>query len=74
VALRRVQDINLIVEVEPGEAQSLIGLVEMLFDEWYVARHNRQRRLAQIAAIAADKKKKITEGRAGQKNAASKQA
>jgi len=63
------KDINLIVEVEPGEAQALIGLIEMLFDEWYVARHNRKQRLAQIAAIAADKKKKITEGKAIKKSA-----
>jgi hypothetical protein len=60
------KDINLIIEVDPGEAQALIGLVEMLFSEWYVARYNRQQKLAQIAAIAADKKAKIADGKAQQ--------
>lgn len=48
-------DINIIVDVEPDEAQILIELVEMLFDEWYVARHNRQDRLAAIQKIAQTK-------------------
>ena len=48
-------DIDHIVEVEPGEAEALIALVEMLFAEWYVARQRRHDRLAQIAAIATDK-------------------
>jgi hypothetical protein len=39
-------DVNLMVDVEPEEAQILIDLVEMLFDEWYVARHKREQRLA----------------------------
>ncbi len=50
------KDIDHIVPVEPGEAQALIGLVEMLFEEWYVARRTRQMRLAEIAGIADDKK------------------
>lgn len=48
-------DINLIVDVDPDEAQMLIELVEMLFAEWYVARHVRRERLAKIRGIAADK-------------------
>lgn len=50
------KDISLIVEVDPGEAQALIDLLELLFDEWYVARHDRQERLAKVQAIAAQKK------------------
>jgi hypothetical protein len=50
------KDIDLIVEVDPGEAQALIELVEMLFEEWYGARHRRQTKLAHIADIAQDKK------------------
>lgn len=49
------QDINLIIEVDPDEAQMLISLVEMLFDEWYVARHQRLKRLEGIKQLAADK-------------------
>lgn len=50
------KDINLIVPVEAGEARALIGLIEMLFDEWYVARHRRQERLASISQIGESKK------------------
>jgi hypothetical protein len=49
-------DINVIVDVDPDEAQVLIGLTELLFDEWYVAREQRTQRLAQLGLIAADKK------------------
>ncbi|WP_222248840.1 DUF4145 domain-containing protein [Rhizobium leguminosarum] len=58
------KDINLIIDVDPGEAQALIELIEMLFDEWYVARHKREQRLAAVKAIAAEKKAAITTGRA----------
>lgn len=50
------KDIDLIVDIEPGEAQVLIELIEMLFDEWYVARNVRQERLARLATISAEKK------------------
>lgn len=61
------KDINIIVDVDPDEAQILIELIETLFEEWYITRHKRQARLAAIAAIAADKKKQIADGRAGSK-------
>jgi hypothetical protein len=46
-------DINVIVDVDPGEAQ---GLTELLFAEWYVARREREKRLEAIGFIASDKK------------------
>ena len=49
------KDISIIVDVQPEEAGTLISLVEMLFDEWYVARQRRQERLAKISEIAAEK-------------------
>lgn len=49
------EDINLIVDVEPEEAQALIGLIELLFEEWYVAQFDRQLRLNRVTQIA-DKK------------------
>ena len=49
-------DINVIVDVDPDEAQKLIELVELLFDEWYVARERRRQRLAELGVIAAGKK------------------
>ena len=48
-------DIDVIVEVDPGEATLLIELVETLLKEWYVARHSRQERMAAIVASAAEK-------------------
>ena len=42
---------SLIIPVEPGEAQALIELVEMLFDEWYVNREVRKARLADLKGI-----------------------
>lgn len=62
-------DINLVIDVDPGEAQALIELVELLFEEWYVARHNRQQRFGHIAAIAAEKKAQIAEAKAQQAHA-----
>ena len=47
---------GVIVDVEAGEAEALLGLIEMLFADWYVARDKRQRRLAEIVAVAEAKK------------------
>ena len=49
-------DINVIIDVDPDEAQKLIELTELLFDEWYVARERRRQRLADLGVIAAGKK------------------
>ena len=48
-------DINVIAEVEPGEATLLIGLIESLLAEWYVARHDRDERMARLKAAAMQK-------------------
>ncbi|MEO9574882.1 MAG: DUF4145 domain-containing protein [Lentilitoribacter sp.] len=50
------KDINLIIEVDSNEAQTLIELIETLFEEWYVARKKRHDRFGKIMAIAEDKK------------------
>lgn len=52
------KDINVIVDVEPQEAQLLIELVELFIKEWYIARHTRQQRLERITLIAAEKKER----------------
>lgn len=57
------KDIALIVDVEPGEAQMLIDLVEMLFEEWYVEREARTKRLAQITALSAQKASDIAQAK-----------
>jgi hypothetical protein len=50
------KDINVIVDVDPDEASLLIGLVETLLREWYVAREDRKRRMGEVIAAAATKK------------------
>jgi hypothetical protein len=49
------KDVNLIVDIDPGEAQALIELIEMLLAEWYMARKQREDRLARVAAIGKQK-------------------
>lgn len=49
------QDVDLIINVEPIEAQKLIELIELLFDEWYVQRETRKQKLESLKDIA-DKK------------------
>jgi hypothetical protein len=48
-------DINVIVDVDPDEAQQLIGLIELLLEEWYVAREERKKKLQAIGVTAATK-------------------
>jgi len=49
------KEINLIVDVDEGEAQELIKLIELLIDDWYVTRYNRQIQLASVMKIKAAK-------------------
>lgn len=50
------EDINVIIDVDPNEAQVLIELIEMLIEEWYIKRHEKKERLAKIKAIGVEKK------------------
>lgn len=49
-------DVNVIIDVEPEEATKLIGLIELLIEEWYINRYERKQRLTEIKKIADDKK------------------
>ena len=49
------KDINLIIDVEPDEAVLLIRLVEVLFEEWYVHRHEREVHMKKLVATATAK-------------------
>lgn len=49
------KDTNVIVDVDPGEAEILIELIETLFVDWYVDREKRRLRNATIKAVAAQK-------------------
>ena len=50
------KDIDLIIDVSPNEANSLIALIEMLLKEWYVGRYEKEQELQSIIAIAEAKK------------------
>jgi len=49
------EDINLIIDVEPNEAQLLVELIEMLLRDWYIARHDRETHLKAVKKIAEEK-------------------
>jgi hypothetical protein len=49
------KDIDLIIDIDPGEAETLIGLVELLLKDWYINRHEREEQLKAVVRIGADK-------------------
>lgn len=49
------KDVNLIVDIDPDEAELLINLIEDLFDDWYVVRHDRAARQEKLKLLAATK-------------------
>jgi hypothetical protein len=49
------KDINLIVDVDPAEANTLIGLIEFLLKDWYIARHDRQEHMQKVIDLAKSK-------------------
>lgn len=49
------KDINIIVDVDPDEAQLLIGLIELLIKDWYITRQERTERLAAIVKVKTEK-------------------
>jgi hypothetical protein len=49
------RDINLIIDVEPGEVDELLELLRILDAEWYVSREARKERLAGVVKLGNDK-------------------
>ena len=49
------KDINLIVDIDPNEAQKLIKLIEHLLEQWYINRHEQERLYADIIGIDKSK-------------------
>lgn len=49
------KDINIIVEIDAGEAEKLLKLVEILFKEWYIVPHERNELLSNIVQINTEK-------------------
>jgi hypothetical protein len=49
------KDVNTIIDIEEGEAELLIKLLEDLFQDWYIAKHEREERNKQIQQLAQAK-------------------
>lgn len=49
------KDINLIVDIDPNEAQKLIKLIEYLLEHWYINRHEQELLYADIIGIDENK-------------------
>jgi hypothetical protein len=59
------KDINVIVDVEPDEAQLLVELTEILLKDWYVAREQKRLHLEAIRTISSEKEsaRKVKKGK-----------
>jgi len=49
------KDVDLIVDIDPNEAEKLIQLIELLMKEWYINREERARLFSDILQINAEK-------------------
>ena len=49
------RDVNLIVEIEAGEAEQLLDLIHLLDAEWYVNRASKAARIAKVRLIGEAK-------------------
>jgi hypothetical protein len=56
------KDINLIIDVDPNEAELLLNLIETLIKDWYINSAERKNRLQQIKSIASAKSKEKKKG------------
>ena len=48
-------DVNMIVDIDEGEAEKLGRLIELLMEKWYIARHDEETLLQEISAISEEK-------------------
>ncbi|MBE5740956.1 MAG: DUF4145 domain-containing protein [Clostridiales bacterium] len=51
------QDINLIIDIDLGEAKKLQSLIELLVDKWYISRHDEEALFDDISNISEEKEK-----------------
>lgn len=49
------KDVSIIIDVDPDEAGLLIWLIETLFEEWYIEKHNRESKMKRISEMAKEK-------------------
>ena len=50
-------DINVIVDIDPGEAEKLLKVIEKLLQDWYVENHETELLYSDIIAISDEKAK-----------------
>ena len=51
------KDVNQIVDVDAAEANVLRGMIELLMDKWYIARHDEEALCSTVTEIASKKGK-----------------
>lgn len=56
------KDVELMVDVDPGEAEKLLKVIELLFKSWYIADHDTQQLYSEIAQIAEEKESERKSG------------
>ncbi len=49
------KDVNLIIDIDSEEAEKLVKLIELLMNEWYINRENRNTLFSDILKINTDK-------------------
>lgn len=49
------KDVNVIVDIDPGEADKLIRLIELLIQQWYIAQHEQEQLYNDIVDIDNNK-------------------
>ncbi len=54
------KDVNEIINIDDGEAEKLIKLIELLIEKWYIARHDEEKLYVDILEINKEKKDKKT--------------
>lgn len=54
------KNINLIIDIDEGEAEKLASLIELLIDKWYISRHDEEELCNSIADAADNKKDETT--------------
>lgn len=59
------RDVNVVVDVDSDEAAKLLGLIELLVEDWYVARNRRRERLQSIVSLGAEKDLQKAEAKGG---------
>ena len=60
------KDINLLIDVDPGEAEKLIWLIEYLLEDWYIRRHDQEERLKEVVEIADAKEEQRKKAKTNQ--------